>query len=299
MPFPRIRKLNCEVASLLGNGPNIPKYTFFNPSSADPYIYIRTIEKLTNVPENINTITIFDRKSGVLKSIHTPPNVLIPTCGFYQGIEDVRIFIYRERLWFIASSTHVTLSLHSQMMIGYFDKNVTEVEFIQFLDFNMKPIKNMCPFVYQDKICVIDTYTLTIHEITCEKNENDTDVYKPIVLKKLAPCAGLEPFTMRGSTSPVHLHGNIWGCVVHEHIRQAKDKTMSLSYISYWLEFDIERGMVTSFSSPFIVAQWGIEFVSGIEYYKDRDEIELFLGVNDQHAIVARTKLHELRVGYQ
>ncbi len=299
MPFPRIRKLSCEVAGLIGDGPNVPKYTFFNPSSADPYVYIRTIEKLKNVPENINTISIFDRRSGVLKSIITPPNVLMPTCGFYQGIEDVRIFMYRNRLWFIASSTHVTQCLHSQMMIGYFDPTVSMIEFVQFLDFGIKPIKNMCPFVYNDKICVIDTYTLTIHEIVCEKNDYGIDVYKPVVLRKLSPCNGLEEFTMRGSTSPVHLHGNILGCVVHEHIRQARDKTMSLSYISYWLEFDIDRGMVTFFSAPFIVAQWGIEFVSGIEYYKDRDEIELFLGINDQVAAVARTRLHELRVGYQ
>jgi hypothetical protein len=63
------------------------------------------------------------------------------------------------------------------------------------------------------------------------------------------------------------------------------------------MEFDIERGMATFISSPFIVAQWGVEFVSGIEYYKDKNEIEIFLGVNDQVAVVAKTKLQDLRVG--
>jgi hypothetical protein len=63
------------------------------------------------------------------------------------------------------------------------------------------------------------------------------------------------------------------------------------------MEFDIERGVITSFSSPFIVAQWGVEFVSGIEYYRDRDEIELYLGAQDQVALVAKTKLYQLRCG--
>jgi len=138
---------------------------------------------------------------------------------------------------------------------------------------------------------------LTLYEIVCDTDENGKDTYKPIVFKKITPCAGLEMNSMRGSTCPIHLHGNLWGCVVHEHIRRAREKQISLAYISYWMEFDIERGMATFISSPFIVAQWGVEFVSGIEYYKDKNEIEIFLGVNDQVAVVAKTKLQDLRVG--
>ena len=296
MPFPRIRMLPCEVSKLLGDDSKLPKFTYFNPSSAHPYIYIRTIEKFGNLYE-MNHISIFNRNTGTLKCIKNPDHMLLPTIGFYRGIEDARIFNYKNRLWFIATSTHITESMHSQMMIGRFDTTVSEIEFVQFLDFGSKPMKNICPFIYKDKIYLIDTFMLTLYEIVCDTNEDGKDTYKPIMAKKLTPCDGLEPNTMRGSTCPIHLHGNLWGCVVHEHIRRAREKQISLAYISYWMEFDIERGMITFISSPFIVAQWGVEFVSGIEYYKDKNEIELFLGINDQVAAVAKTKLQDLRVG--
>jgi len=75
--------------------------------------------------------------------------MLLPTIGFYRGIEDARIFNYKDRLWFIATSTHITESLHSQMMIGRFDTTVSEIEFVQFLDFGSKPMKKYLPFYIQ------------------------------------------------------------------------------------------------------------------------------------------------------
>lgn len=296
MPFPRIRKLPCQLSNLLGDQAKIPKFTYFNPSSCTPYLYIRTIEKMGTASET-NHITIYHRETGVMKCIKTPPEMLLSTCGFYRGIEDARIFLYQGRLWFIATSTHISDNYLSQMMIGRMDEEVTRVEFVQHLDFGVRPLKNTCPFVHEDRIFVIDTFTLCLYTIEGEAQEDGKVVYRPVLHKKLAPCAGLAPHTMRGSTCPIHLHGNLWGCIVHEHIRQAREKMMSLAYISYWMEFDLERGAVTYVSSPFVAAHWGIEFISGIEYYRDRDEVELFLGVNDQMAVVAKTKLYDLRVG--
>lgn len=295
MPFPRIRKLPCDIERLIGENAPLPKYTYFNPSSSYPYIYVRATEK-TKTTE-FNHMFIYNRKDKTMKKIIVPQDALKPSCGLYQGIEDSRLITYQGRIWFISTSTHITESMHSEMLIGRFDQSVSEIEFTQFLDFGMKPLKNMCPFVYQNKLCVIDTYELKIYEIVCEKTDDGKDFYKPVVLKTLRPCKGLPPNTMRGSTSPIHLHGNLWGCIVHEHIRQAREKMISLAYISYWMEFDIEREMVTSFSAPFIVAQWGVEFISGIEYYREKDEIELFLGAQDQVALIAKTNLHQLRTG--
>lgn len=296
MPFPRIRKLPCDIEKLIGENAPLPKFTYFNPSSTYPYIYVRATEKTHNT--EINHMFIYNRQDKTMKKINVPTNTLKPSCGLYQGIEDSRIIIYQDRVWFISTSTHITGSMHSEMLIGRFDTSVSEIEFTQYLDFGgIKPLKNMCPFVYKDKLCVIDTYELKIYEITCETTEDESKVYRPVVIQTLRPCTGLLPHTMRGSTSPIHLHGNLWGCIVHEHIRQAREKMISLAYVSYWMEFDIERGVVTSLSAPFIVAQWGVEFISGIEYYRDRDEIELFLGVQDQVALIAKTKLYHLRSG--
>lgn len=297
MPFPRIRKLPCNIDKLIDENAPVPKCTYFNPSSAYPYLYIRATE-LKNVMEQ-NHIFIYNRKDSSFRKIPVPKDLLQPTCGTYQGIEDTRLVKYHDRIWFVSTCTHISPSMHSEMLIGYFNEAVTEIEFIQYIDFGMKPLKNTCPFVYDDKLCVIDTYDLKIYEIQRVSQEDlNMQVYKPVVIKNLAPAAGLEPHTMRGSTSPVHLHGNIWGCVVHEHIRQSREKMISLAYISYWMEFDIEREAVTFFSMPFFMAQWGVEFISGIEYNREKDEVELFAGIQDKVAVVAKTKLYDLRVGY-
>lgn len=295
MPFPRIRKLPCDVSKLIDENSPIPKFIYFNPSSAYPYIYIRATEKKNST--QFNHMFIYNRIDKTMKQVSLPPNTLKPSCAYYQGIEDSRLIKYRDRIWFISTATNITNSMRSEMFIGRFDETVSKIEFVQYVDFNMIPLKNMCPFVYHDKLCVFDSYNLKIHEIVCEPKEDSTEFYKQVVLKEMLPCTGFLPRTMRGSTSPIHLHGNLWGCIVHEHIREAREKSMSLAYVSYWMEFDIERGVVTSFSTPFVVAQWGIEFVSGIEYYRDRDEIELFLGAQDQVALIAKTKLHQLRCG--
>lgn len=271
--------------------------TCYNPSSSGSYISIRVQEKSKNQTE-VNSIFIYNRNTRTLKRIATPSDALKPSCAFYTGIEDARIVTYDNRLWFIATSTHASDTMISEMIVGRFNKDVTGIEFAQHLDFGVKPLKNTCPFVWNGKLCLMDIYMLTVYEIVFEKGEDGSESCKPVVLKSLRPCNGVTKRMVYGSTSPVNLHGNIWGCVVHEHIKQARDRTMSLAYISYWMEFDVDRGMVSFFSTPFIVAQWGIEFISGIEYNQETEEVELYMGVADKVAVIARTKLYNLRVGY-
>lgn len=289
MLFPLIRTLQCKLQKLFDNNEPNKELKYFNPSSAFPYLYVRATKK-EEITE-INHMFIYNYNTDIIQQIEIPYNMLSPTCAVYQGIEDARIVFFQNRLWFLASSTHISGSMQSEMLIGYFDPEVEKIEHIQFLDLGDRPVKNICPFVYQNKIQIIDVYNLKIYEI-----DNENGMYNAKLVKVLKPCSGLSLHTMRGSTSPIHLHGNIWGCVVHQHIRKA-DARNALSYVSFWMEFDIECCIVTFLSSPFYVAYWGVEFISGIEYYKDRDEIELYLGVQDKIAIVAYTSLYNLRYG--
>lgn len=297
MPFPRIRKLPCELANLIDKKSVDPSLTFYNPSISASHICMRVLEKSKNQTE-VNCIAMYSRDKKTLKRIATPKDALKPSCAFYTGIEDARIVAYEGRVWFIATSTHASSSMMSEMIIGRFNDDVSAIDFVQHLEFGVKPLKNTCPFVWNGKLCLVDIYTLTIYEIVIEKGDDGKESCRLEVIKSLRPCHGMSRCMVYGSTSPVHLHGNTWGCVVHEHIKQARDRTMSLAYISYWMEFDIERGMVSFFSTPFIIAQWGVEFVSGIEYSAKDGVVELYMGIADKVAVVARAKLYDLRVGY-
>ena len=297
MLIERMRILPCIRRRLFDeNNPNIPRFSYFNPSSAFPYIYVRATENVEkSVCADVNHMFIFSYDTDKMSMISMPQGLLRPTYNFHQGIEDTRLVMYNDRLWFVATSTHVSKSMQSEMIIGYFDADAKKIEHAEHLDFGVRPIKNICPFVYNKRLFVIDMYVFTIYSIDEHTNNDGTVSYVAKEFKKLKPCSGIKEHTLRGSTNPVHLHGNIWGCVVHSHIPRLPKG--ALAYISYWLEFDIERGAITFSSDPFVISCLGIEFVSGIEYYHDKGMVELYFGVKDRDPVVATTTLYDLRIG--
>ncbi len=298
MTFCSIRKLPSRIELLFDESNTIPKFTYFNPSSSYPYIYVRATEAVENMEGfglvNINHVFIYSYITNKMTMIDIPFGSLKLSYNVHQGIEDTRLFMYKGRLWFISSSTHASSSMLSEMLIGYYDDSISSIEFIQHLDFGIRPLKNMCPFVCKDRIYTIDFYSLKVYEIVLEETEHG-DTFVPVCRGTLAPYGGVNKHMLRGSTSPIHLHGNLWGCVVHEHV--SKLPKGAFAYVSYWLEFDMERSTITFLSDPFYVSILGIEFISGIEYFRDRDVIELYLGVKDKKPIVAHTTLHDLRTG--
>ena len=300
MPFPEIRKLPCKIERLFDETNTIPKFTYFNPSSAYPYIYVRATEKLQEEDNkigevNINHMFLYSYHTNKMNMIDIPLYILKPTLNVHQGIEDTRLVIFENRLWFISTSTHVSTSMQSEMMIGFLNRDSSAIEFMQYLNFKRKPIKNICPFVHRSELFAIDMYSFDMYKIDKEIIGECSHSYIPINIGKLKPCNGITQHMIRGSTSPIYLHGSIWGCIVHEHIPRATKGAHA--YVSYWLEFDIERKSITFFSDPFFVSYLGIEFISGIEYYPKEDKVELYLGVQDKNPIVATTTLYNLRIG--
>jgi hypothetical protein len=221
--------------------------------------------------------------------VDIPSGVLQPTYNYYQGIEDTRIIMYHDRLWFVSTSTHVSCSMRSEMLLGYFNQDTSQIEHCEYIDIGICPLKNICPFLYNDALYLIDIYTFNVYFVEQKPSLCVT------IVSTLAPCTGIKRRTMRGSTSPVLLHGNLYGCVIHEHIPKACGG--AFAYISYWMEFDMERKAVTFVSAPFFITCLGIEFISGIEYDPKQDTVELYLGFKDKVPVVAYTTLHDLRVG--
>lgn len=288
---PEIRRLPCRIERLFDEADILPKFSYYNPSSAYPYIYVRATEKVEELKVEMNHMFLYSYKTDRMNMVHIPPGTLQPTLHYYQGIEDTRLFFYQKRLWFLSTSTHVTSAMKSEMLLGYFDEEVTRIVWSHPIDFGTRPIKNVCPFLDGDgdRLCAIDLYTLTIYQIVAQETPALS------VVCRLQPCRGLRRGMLRGSTNPIHLHGGLWGCVAHEHIPKAGQGAHA--YMSYWVEFDLLRGVVTFVSTPFFVSCLGIEFVSGMEYFREREEIELYLGERDREPLVAYSTLSDLRVG--
>ena len=288
-----VRHLPC-AHSFLVDREAIPKnVVLYNPSASGPYIYIRANEH--SQVDEYNYILIFNDDTKQLLRIESPMNILKPSANLFKGIEDLRIMQYQNRIWFSGTTTHASYKMTNELVVGYFDETMTRVEKMSVVDIGTLPVKNVCPFVWNERLHLIDTFLRKIYEISVDEESGNIVA---TCIKKIEYGHGIDTKAYRGSTSPVHLHGNTWGFVVHDIIFNDELRLVTrLSYIHHWVEMDMERGVITFVSSPFWCVHWGIEYVSGIRYDKTSNKVELFLGVQDTTPMQVLTTLQNLRVG--
>lgn len=311
MPF-HVRHLPCTVSTLVSSESVPPNTVLFNPSYAHPILYLRGTRH--SVTQETNFAILYNMIDKKHIEVPSPMHLLAPCVNLFQGIEDLRICwgplnIQREmgnaeqRLWFSGTTTHASDVMTNELIVGHFSADLRRVERLSVVDIGSLPVKNVCPFIHKGRIHLLDTFKkdIFILEEDSENPEKGKDGYpklKVVRIKKLTSGAGIPNEGFRGSTSPVHLHGNTWGCIVHDIIFNDNTKLVTrLSYMHVWLEFDIETGDITFVSSPFWIAHWGIEYASGIHYDREKDEVTLYLGVADRTPLISRTTLHDLRIG--
>lgn len=296
-----VRRLPATVVQIVDQNSIPQNHVMFNPSYADPFIYIRCTEHFAT--KEINYVVLHDTCTKKNYRIENPSHLLAPTVNLFQGIEDLRICWAKDpsgqkRLWFTGTTTHASDKMTNELIVGCFHPNLTSVEYLSPVDIGTLPVKNVCPFVWKDRLHLLDTFKHDIFRVQMDITPEKKLVLTAERVKKLSPGAGVPTEGYRGSTSPVHLHGSTWGCVVHDIIFNDNTKLVTrLSYIHHWMEFDIETGTITFFSTPFWIAHWGIEYVSGIHYDKKNGEVNLYVGEMDRACVMAKTTLHDLRIG--
>lgn len=290
-----IRQLPAKSVSPLVTASKFPKnVTFFNPSRAGRYIYIRSSIHVEQ--GETNRVVINDTELGQAHCIESPLDALQPTVNLFTGIEDLRIAEFHGRLWFSGTCTHASEHQINDLIVGCFDAELTRVERVQAVDIGSRPVKNVCAFVHDDRLCLLDVFFKRIYVV---ENTDDADApLKAVLYRDLRLGAGIALDGIRGSTSPVHLHGNLWGCVVHDIIyRNNRVLVTRLAYIHHWMEFDIATGLITYVSTPFYIAHWGIEYVSGL-HLDASGQVHLYFGVEDRAAYTAVTTLTDLKIGF-
>ena len=288
-----IRKLPAGVAMIVDEK-NIPKHiSLFNPSKAGPYTYIRQTEH-TNAGDS-SSIIIHNDITKQISNIESPYYLLPKTVNLFKGLEDLRLCIYENKLWFAATCTHASESMNNELVIGFFNKEVSKIEKLQMINIGTVPVKNVILFVHDQKLLLLDIYLQKIYSVI---EDIETKVWSIETYKDLVPAAGISTEKYRGSSQPIHLHGSTYGCIVHDIIFNDNTKLVTrLSYLHHWYEFNIDTGFVTFISSPFWIAHWGIEYVSGIYKEEQNNKIEIYLGVNDKYPFKAVTTLSDLRIG--
>lgn len=312
-----IRRLPGAKGQLVDPKSYPPNTVIFNPSADGRYIYLRATEHTSH--DETNFAMIHDTVTQKTHIIRAPMDMLARTHNMFKGIEDLRIVVFQDRIWFTATTTHATEHQTNEMLVGHFDADLTRVERMSPVPLGPRPVKNVCPFVYGDRLRLLDTWHRAVYEVGELYEDGDSDgswgsvgsgsgtgngtagsfiKFLVVKVKTLRPGAGIPNTGFRGSTSPIHLHGNTWGCIVHDIIFNDNSQLVTrLAYFHHWMEFDMERGVITAFSSPFWIAHWGIEYVSGIRKADERGGVEVYLGVQDQVAFKCATRLSDLRAG--
>lgn len=315
-----IRQLPGNKSQLMDPKGFPPNQLMFNPSADGDVVYIRGTRHTDH--DETNFALLHNTETGRTVTVQSPMDLLAPTANLFKGLEDLRIVHYRGRLWFTATSTHASAEQNNEMLVGHFDAALTRVERLSPIAAGAPPVKNICPFVWPPppggpgapehpdaRLRLLDTYKRVIYEVSEVYDEPapdaPPDAPRRFARFAIAPVgalrsgAGIADTGYRGSTSPVHLHGNTWGCIVHDIIFNDSTRLVTrLAYYHYWMELDLARGVVTFLSSPFWLAHWGIEYVSGLRRNKrDANVMEIFFGVNDQAPMMATARLSDLRAG--
>jgi len=291
-----IRKLPCASGFMIDEKQIPQNVALYNPSKAGHYTYIRQTEYKPSGEEN--GMLIHDERTGKVTPVQSPYHLMAKTVNLFRGIEDLRLCEFEGRIWFGGTSTHISENMDNELVVGYFNKDMTIVEKVQMVDIGTRPVKNVIPFVYKNKLHFLDVYLRKIYEMkTYDKETQKEGQWYMETVKQLTPASGITNEKYRGSTAPIHLHGSLYGCIVHDIIFNDNKRLVTrLSYIHHWMEFDMETGLITFVSTPFWLAHWGIEFVSGIE--KDKDgKINIFMGINDKLPMKCITTLADLRIG--
>lgn len=292
-----VRKLPGQAATIIDESSVPHNHVLLNPSYAHPILCMRATQHMPL--EEQNYAIIFDTTTKNQHRVPAPMTKLAPSVNLYTGLEDIRICRFKDRLWFSATCTHGDASMNSCLVAGYFSASLETIEHVFPIDLGSLPVKNVCPFVKDGKLFLLDVLKRAVYELE-EKVADGVATYVATKRVDLKLPAGVSMEGYRGSTSPVHLHGNTWGCVVHDMI--VTDSTRSiltrLAYLHYWMEFDADSGAITFVSSPFWLAKWGVEYVSGIHYdTQTPEQVTLYMGVDDRVPLMFRTTLHDLRVG--
>jgi hypothetical protein len=190
--------------------------------------------------------------------------------GTYRGLEDCRLFVHRDRVWFTATSQEFHPDHISQMCLG----NDEEVRVLQGPD-PLRYEKNWLAFSQDDRILAIYSYQpLTLLELHLDGTT------RPHLQVQLP----VEASGWRGSAGPLRLGTSLF-VVVHEVLPNRL-------YVHRFLRFD-SNWRLTHLSRPFrLQGEHNVEYIAGLAQWQDR--VYVSWGCNDESAKLSSLSLDAL-----
>jgi hypothetical protein len=223
--------------------------------------------------------------SGIcLFNKNTRDFTLIEKHSLIENIEDLRIFDYNDRVWFVGYKRNKAFIFETY--IGYFDSDCQKIEtVVGCIKLPESHIKNVTPLIHNNKLIFIDIFTGSVYNEGIINTLDKTLLYDVVSQYDDDDC-----LLVFGTTKYVHLYDTTYGGLVH--IKNNKFNHMYYLYI--WIEIDVATWRITFASQPYIIKKKGIVFVSHIEKVSD-NTFELMFGEDDQYSWKCNTTLESLR----
>jgi hypothetical protein len=269
------------------------KIYLINPSICKTHLYFRILRIdyskefiVSNWDRSITDIGLLDLKNGNLK-------VIKPDFKKIRNIEDLRIFEYDKRLWFIGfcrlDSNHFM-----ETYIGYFNSDYNNIDKIVYnIRSNNNHVKNIMPLIHGQLLYLIDVYTGKIYKYSkdlCTFEELYILLDKTILKQTNLDINENSDYKMYGSTKFIYLNDTIYGAFVHYFVLF---NNYSRLYIYNWIEIDVSNFKIIFISKPFIIDLTQV-FITDIKKMPN-NIIEFMWSRYDEVSHISHTTLEYLR----
>jgi len=202
---------------------------------------------------------------------------------YSEGLEDLRIVEFNNKLWF--SAVYKNNNELYSTIIGFFNDSKNNIEKIvyDFKSDSNNNIKNIVPLVHDNLLHFIDTLNKIIYKLDNETLELSSDPLESTI----------DNLNIRGSTEFIKLNNNIYGGIVHNSINISKGYDINKYYYFHWIEIDMQPKTIIKLSKPFIFKNWGITFVSGI--FLQKNTLHIYYSEHDKDIYDAVIDINLLR----
>jgi hypothetical protein len=198
--------------------------------------------------------------------------------GWVKGLEDIRLFSYRNKVWFLATAREFTPDHTCAMVLG----NDEHAVVLRSPKSSSCTEKNWLPFVVDNTIYIVYNYEpFTVLKMEdCKTGQYQVHVtkhYKPLCL-----------WSFRGSAPPVFANGNFY-FIIHEVGGESNTKRVYTHRVIK-MNPDFE---ITHLSLPFVMlGENPVEYISGLVIRNNLAYIAW--GDNDSRAMLSTVGLPNL-----
>jgi len=249
-------------------------YRLINPSICRDYLYFRML--------NI-TDTIWDNKIVMYTKENSTSTIIQCNEIDMQQLEDLRIFDYRDNVWFTCSRKNKDRLFET--LLCNFNNDCTMIDKVHYCIKSDTHIKNLVPLVHEECIFLIDVHREVSYQLSDSDRDNLTERKIDLSLKP-------NNVNLYGSTQYIQIDDSIYGGIVHDLFYVGRQRY----YIHYWVEIDVSRWTLVFISRPFIFRTFGIEFASGLEKTSS-GHYQILFGYQDTDSCTCFVSLQQLRFG--